>query len=321
MYTKEELGFILYNNRSVKGAVNNFIPNDINPFRLIKIEKDFESCKSILSNNKKMVEINIDELDVESNDININPNQLEELTSLFKENIGKFDKVELDYLTNRGIKEDIILKWSLLGLSNIKDSKSLEIIGATCHPILRKILIDGIENGGILIPLFKDDKLVNCAVRKINSSKSLKYSLACPDVPVWGLDKLVKGDEVWITEGLFDMMAIEEMFEKSVSCSSAMWSGLQLYQLLQKKPSKINIFSDNDEVGLRTSGILKIFFEMNNIDCKIFISNFAKDPAEHYFQKGKDLSHLTEIDNVENLIENKSDNSFDFIKHMVNRNY
>ena len=28
MYTNEELGFILYNNRSVKGVVSNFLPND-----------------------------------------------------------------------------------------------------------------------------------------------------------------------------------------------------------------------------------------------------------------------------------------------------
>lgn len=321
MYTKEELGFILYNNRSVKGAVNNFITNDINPFRLIKIENDFEKCKSSINNNNKMVEIKIDELDVESNDININPKQLEELTNLIKDNIGKFDKSELDYLTNRGISENIISKWYLLGLSNIKVRRDLEILGATCHPILRKVLTDGIENGGILIPLFKGDKLINCAVRKINSSKSLKYSLACPDVPVWGLDKLIKGDEVWLTEGLFDLMALEEMGKKPVSCSSAMWSGLQLYQLLEKKPSTINIFSDNDEVGLRTSGILKSFFEMNNINCKIFISSFAKDPAEHYFQKNKNISDLIEVDHIEDLIENKSDNSFDFIKHLVNRNY
>ena len=321
MYTKEELGFILYNNRSVKGAVNNFIPNDINPFRLIRIENDFDKCKSSINNNNKMVEIKIDELDVESNDININPKQLEELTNLIKDNIGKFDKSELDYLTNRGISENIISKWYLLGLSNIKVRRDLEILGATCHPILRKVLIDGIENGGILIPLFKEGKLINCAIRKINSSKSLKYSLACPDVPVWGLDRLNKGDEVWLTEGLFDLMALEEMGKKSVSCSSAMWSGLQLYQLLEKKPSAINIFSDNDEVGLRTSGILKSFFEMNNINCKIFISNFAKDPAEHYFQKNKNISDLIEVDQIEDLIENKSDNSFDFIKHLVNRNY
>ena len=39
-YTKEELGFILYNNRSVNGVVSNFIPK-INPIKLIRIEKLF----------------------------------------------------------------------------------------------------------------------------------------------------------------------------------------------------------------------------------------------------------------------------------------
>ncbi len=34
MYTIEELSFILYNNRSVNGVVKNFIPKDINPFKL-----------------------------------------------------------------------------------------------------------------------------------------------------------------------------------------------------------------------------------------------------------------------------------------------
>ena len=60
---------------------------------------------------------------------------------------------------------------------------------------------------------------------------------------------------------------------------------------------------------------------MNNINCKIFISNFAKDPAEHYFQKNKNISDLIEVEHIEDLIKNKSDNSFDFIKHLVNRNY
>lgn len=321
MYTKEELGFILYNNRSVNGTVNNFIPNTINPFRLIKIEKEFERCKSILNNDNRMVEINIDELEVESDDIIVTKEQLESLTELITNSIGVFNEKEYEYLINRGIGESTILKWKLLGLSNIKDRKYLEIIGATCHPILRRILIDGIENGGIIIPLFENNKLANCAIRKINSSKSLKYSLACPDVPVWGLNKLNKGDEVWVTEGLFDMMALYRLGKSAVSCSSAMWSGLQLYQLLEKKPSKIKIFSDNDEVGLRTSGILKKFFEINNIDCVIVMSKFAKDPAEHYFQKDRNLSDLIEIDSVEDLLENKLDDSFDFIKHLKNRKY
>ena len=46
MYTNEELGFILYNNRSVKGVVSNFLPN-FNPHKLMKIESQFDKCKKM----------------------------------------------------------------------------------------------------------------------------------------------------------------------------------------------------------------------------------------------------------------------------------
>jgi hypothetical protein len=320
MYTNEELGFILYNNRSVKGVVSNFLPK-FNPMKLMKIESQFSKCKQMFNNDNRMVEINIDELDTEVEDIIITPDDLASLTDLIKENIGALNTNEFEYLENRGFGEKTILDWDILGLSNIKEMRHHEILGSTCHPVLRKIMIDGIENGGILIPLFEDDVLVNCSVRKINSSKSLKYSLACPDVPVWGLDRFGKGQEIWITEGIFDMMAIFNLGKKSVSCSSGMWSGLQLYKVLEKEPSSIVVFADNDSVGLRTSAILKEFFTMNHIPTRIVISKIAKDPAEHYFQKNQTLDNLLEIDVTLDMIEEHKDDVFNFLRHMKNRKY
>ena len=320
MYTNEELGFILYNNRSVKGVVSNFLPK-FNPMKLMKIESQFSKCKEMFNNDNRMVEINLDELDTEVEDIIITPDDLASLTDLIKENIGSLNTNEFEYLENRGFGEKTILDWDILGLSNIKEMRHHEILGSTCHPVLKKIMIDGIENGGILIPLFEDDVLVNCSVRKINSSKSLKYSLACPDVPVWGLDRFGKGQEIWITEGIFDMMAIFNLGKKSVSCSSGMWSGLQLYKVLEKEPSSIVVFADNDSVGLRTSAILKEFFTMNHIPTRIVISRIAKDPAEHYFQKNQTLDNLLEIDVTLDMIEEHKDDVFNFLRHMKNRKY
>ena len=320
MYTNEELGFILYNNRSVKGVVSNFLPK-FNPMKLMKIESQFSKCKEMFNNDNRMVEINLDELDTEVEDIIITPDDLASLTDLIKENIGSLNTNEFEYLENRGFGEKTILDWYILCLSNIKEMRHHEILGSTCHPVLKKIMIDGIENGGILIPLFEDDVLVNCSVRKINSSKSLKYSLACPDVPVWGLDRFGKGQEIWITEGIFDMMAIFNLGKKSVSCSSGMWSGLQLYKVLEKEPSSIVVFADNDSVGLRTSAILKEFFTMNHISTRIVISRIAKDPAEHYFQKNQTLDNLLEIDVTLDMIEEHKDDVFNFLRHMKNRKY
>jgi hypothetical protein len=320
MYTNEELGFILYNNRSVKGVVSNFLPN-FNPLKLMKIESQFSKCKKMFNNDSRMVEINIDELDINGEDVIITPEELASLTDLIKENIGSLNNNEFEYLENRGFGEKTILDWNILGLSNIKEMKHHNILGSTCHPVLKKIMIDGIENGGILIPLFKNDILVNCAIRKINSSKSLKYSLACPDIPVWGLDRFEKDSEIWITEGIFDMMALFNLGKKSISCSSGMWSGLQLYQVVDKEPSSIVIFADNDSVGLRTSAILKEFFIMNQIPVRIVISKIAKDPAEHYFQKNQTLDNLLEIDVTIDMIEQHKDDVFNFLRHMKNRKY
>lgn len=320
MYNKEELGFILYNNRSVNGVVSNFIP-DINPLHLIRIEDLFEKCKSIFINDDKMVEVNINELDIYKDDIIVNKSDIVSLTSLILENIGILNQNEFDYLENRGIGEDTIIKWKILGLSNIKDKRHLEIIGATRHPILNKIMEDGIEDGGIIIPLFDDDNnFSNCAIRKIKSSKSLKYSLACPDIPVWGLG-INKGEEIWITEGIFDMMALYKLGKNAVSCSSAMWSGIQLYYILEKKPSNIVIFSDNDSVGLRTSAILKEFFTRMNIPSKVVISKVAKDPAEHYFQKHQGLDNIVEIDVTDNIINDYKDDRFNLIEYLKNRKF
>jgi len=325
-WTLEELGFILYNNRSVNGVVKNFIPKGINPFKLTKLEKVLKKSKSKFLSDDRMVEININEINKKSGDVLVKPEDLKELSEDFYLNVGKFSYDEMNFLFDRGVDQEVMWKWQLFGLSKITDKKQLEIIGATVHPTMTGFLNDAIENGGIVIPLFDENKnLINCAIRKISiensESKTLKYTLACPDVPVWGLDQIKEGDEFWITEGVFDTMAIYELGEKSVSCSSAMWSGIQLYQLLEKKPKMIKFFSDNDEVGLRTSAILSDFFNQYDIETKIFISEDYKDASELYFLKKMDLSTLKEIEVTDDMINLNKDNSFNFIDHLKNRKF
>ena len=325
-WTKEELGFVLYNNRSVNGVVKNFIPKNINPFKLIRLERILKDSKSKFQSDDRMVEVNMKEIDSNSIDISIIPKDLSDLTDEFYLNVGKFSDNEINFLLDRGVNQEVMWKWKLFGLSQITDRRQLEIIGATVHPSMIGFLEDAIENGGIIIPLFDENKnLINCAVRKISiensNSKTLKYTLACPDVPVWGLDQIEEGDEFWITEGVFDTMAIYELGEKSVSCSSAMWSGIQLLKLLERKPKMIKFFSDNDEVGLRTSAILQDFFSQYNIPSKVYISDKYKDASELYFLKKMDLSTLKEIKITDEMINLNKDESFNFIEHLKRRKF
>lgn len=324
MYSKEELSFILFNNRSVNGVVRNFLPTNVNPYKLISLEENFEKIKSMY-NTPKLIEVNSKELDLSSKDEIVTKKQLEELTDLILENVGSFNEREYDYLINRGVGEMTILSNKLLGLSSIKDKEHLRVLGATVHPILRNFLDDGLKGGGIIIPLFEDGKLVNCSIRKISlensDTKTLKYSLACPDVPVWGLEEISENSEIWLTEGIFDMIAVNKMGKNGVSCSSAMWSGIQLYQVLKKNPSNIVIVADNDAVGLRTASILKDLFEYYLIQTKVVVSKFAKDAAEHYFQKMRNSDDLIEVEITDDMIIDSREVSFDFLKHLKNRSF
>ena len=324
MYSKEELSFILFNNRSVNGVVRNFLPTNVNPYKLISLEENFEKIKSMY-NTTKLIEVNSKELDLSSKDEIVTKEQLEELTDLIIENVGSFNEKEYEYLINRGVGEMTILSNKLLGLSSITDKEHLRILGATVHPILRNFLDDGLKGGGIVIPLFENGKLVNCSIRKISlensDTKTLKYSLACPDVPVWGLEQMEENSEIWLTEGIFDMIAVNKMGKNGVSCSSAMWSGIQIYQVLQKNPSNIVIVADNDAVGLRTASILKDLFEYYLIQTKVVVSKFAKDAAEHYFQKTRNLSDFIEIDITDDMIISTNDDKFNFLEHLKNRTF
>jgi hypothetical protein len=320
-YTKEQIGFILYNNRSVDGVVKNFFDKSIDPYKLIEIEKKFDWCKSLYSNLEKMVEVDLSLLNPDGDDIKLHPNQLEDLTTHVLSNIGKFTKSELDFLLNRGITNNIIQEYNLLGLSQFTDSEHLDIIGATCHPILRAFLKDGINEGGIVFPLIRDNKLVNCSIRRITDVGKLKYTLAVPDVPVWGLSDINEKDEIWICEGIFDMISLRQFGYKSVSPSSAMWSGIQLYQLIEKKPGLINIFCDNDRVGLKTGLVLSKFLNLVGIPYKTIHSKYCKDASEHLLEKKLPLEDFEEIKINRKMVEDKDDNSFDFLKYLQKRKF
>jgi len=318
-WTPQQLAFILYNNRSVEGVVQNFLPH-IDGFQMIELEKKLDWCKGFYQQNQRFLEIESSRLDLTSDDVIFTKQELEDLSQIVLDSHINLSGIELEYLLNRGITKDIIDKYKIGGLSFIKDLKHLEILNATCHPILKPILEDGIEGGGIIIPLWNGDVLENCAIRKLSDIGKLKYSLACPDLPVWGLDSFNSGEDVWICEGLFDMMALHNLGFRAVSVSSAMWSGPQLWSLLQKKPGFIHILCDKDQVGLKTGLILSKFFNISGIPNHTCICNSGKDAAEILFEKKLDMDDIDIIHITKEMIE-KQDDSFNFLKYLENRRF
>jgi hypothetical protein len=318
-WTPEQLAFILYNNRSVEGVVQNFLPI-IDGYKMIELEKKLDWCKSFYDKNQRFLEIESSRLDLTSEDIVVTPDDLKSLSQTVLDSHKNLSGIELEYLLNRGITKDTIDKYKIGGLSFIKTPKHLEILNATCHPILKPILEDGIEGGGIIIPLWNGDILENCAIRKLSDIGKLKYSLACPDLPVWGLDSFNQGDDVWICEGLFDMMALHSKGLRAVSVSSAMWSSPQLWSLLEKKPGFIHILCDKDQVGLKTGLILSKFFNISGVQNHTCICKSGKDAAEVLFEKKLDMDDIEIIHITKDMIE-KQDDSFNFLKYLENRRF
>jgi 5S rRNA maturation endonuclease (ribonuclease M5) len=128
-------------------------------------------------------------------------------------------------------------------------------------------------------------------------------------------------DEIWICEGIFDMISLRQFGYKSVSPSSAMWSGIQLYQLIEKKPGIVNIFCDNDRVGLKTGLVLSKFFNLVGIPSKTIHSKYCKDASEHLLEKKLPLEDFEEIKIDRKMVEDKDDNSFDFLKYLQKRKF
>ena len=315
----DELAFILYNNRSVEGVVQNFIPSNMNWELLDDIESKIEWVQNIYQEDR-MVEVEKSKIDMNAGDIIVTPLDLSNLSDLVLEAHKNISDLERNWLNARGINNDMIDTYKLAGMSQISDHRALEVLNCTVHPLLAPILSDGLSGGGILIPLFEDGKLVNCAIRKLSDVGKLKYGLSCPDMSVWNI-KNVKSDEIFICEGLFDMMALVKQGKDAISVSSAMWSGLQLLKVIEYYPKNITIWADDDQAGLRCAKVLQRFFAMYGIRCKTVKSKVAKDAAEHFLEKQLTWDDVEDINITREMISSKEDMSFNFLKYLNERKF
>ena len=175
------------------------------------------------------------DLDLEANDIVIKPEDIDSIQFDVFNAVNNFTEQERYFLTKRNITEDIIKKYFLGGLSSITDNRKLEIVNALTHPLLKRVLpTSGIEGGGIIIPLIENGKVINTTIRKIVDINKLKYCTTIPDINIWFLNDINEGDEIWITEGIFDAIALRENGLKAISISAASWSSIQFYLLMEK---------------------------------------------------------------------------------------
>jgi hypothetical protein len=147
----EQLAFVIYNNRTVEGVVSNFMPQQLDPSNLIELEKKLQWSKFFYEKNQRFLEIEKSKLDLEAPDITVTLQDVNNLTNQVQNAYTNLNGFELDYLISRGITKEIIDEYKIGGLSNITNYNDLITLNATCHPLLKPILEDGLEGGGIII--------------------------------------------------------------------------------------------------------------------------------------------------------------------------
>jgi len=326
MYNIEQINHIIYNNRSFEGVVKNFMPKLENKdlSLLLEIGNQLRFVNKLVNKNSDII-IDKDKLDLDLPDIEMFSYQLENI----KISSRNFNEIEKKLIKKKNIPISIIEEYDISPLSQFKDFDILNVLGVTSHPILKRLLGDGISYG-LIIPLYNDGKLINSVFRKTNElydkmhniqakSNGNKYGISVPSLDFWG-DEILEDDEIWLCEGLFDMMAIRAEGKKCISASSCNLNDFQYFKIIKNKPKLVNIFTDNDVSGYRSAMKSQKIFGLNSIGSKIFSSKKGKDAAEHFFELGLNWSNIEEIRITSEMI-NREDDQIDFLKYLEDKKF
>ena len=314
-YDKEELIYIVYNNRSFTNVVKNFLPkfNISNILEFNKIDDDFKKAHSLFDSTRSL-EIELKDLELNVPDFIITPQDIKNRTQLILDAHKNLSGEEYNYLKKKGFPDEVIEKNKLGSMSYIKDADDLNILGITTHPIMNKILDGGLIGGGITIPLFDSHgRLLTVSTRKMSDYNKLKYTHSVPDVYVWGLDDIEFMDTIWLVEGVFDKYALETQMSESkiVATSSGSISPIQFWKIITKRPGKVNVICDNDQVGFKTGAIAQKVFRANKVECDTYYINGSKDACEHLFEKKKTLEDLVYVDIDNEFIRKQNTDYYD----------
>ena len=325
-YTVEQINHIVYNNRSYEGVTKNFTKKLTLPELnlLLEIGNKIKFINKIV-NKEDFIIIDKEKLNLNSTDIEMYPHQLENI----KVSSRNFSDIERRLLDKKNIPNHIIEKYDISPISQFKDIETLKILGVTSHPMIEGLLGDGVSDG-LIIPLYNDGKLVNSVFRKTNELYDKmdnipakfggnKYGISVPSLDLWG-DEILEGDEIWLCEGLFDMMALRDQGKRCVSASSCSLNDFQYFKIVKNKPKLVNIFTDNDVPGYRSAMKSQKLFGLNGIECRVYSSLKAKDAGEHFFQLELDWSSITEIRITSDMI-NRECQTIDFLKYLEEKKF
>jgi hypothetical protein len=142
--------------------------------------------------------------------------------------------------------------------------------GVVTHETMDHFCVSGDMPDRVVIPIIEDGVLVAWQARALEdeNGKRLvepKYvSGATKDgwlrttECVWGLDRMVPGEHVWVCEGIFDAL----YFPQGVAIHGSSASEIQILKVLDRMPSSVTVVLDIDDgdtiTSLQTRGLTEM---------------------------------------------------------------
>lgn len=170
----------------------------------------------------------------------------------------------VNYLLSRKISKDIMAKFDIRYCSD------------------RKMIMIPIYYGRTIVG-YKGRKIVKC------DKKYRFYNTPNMKKVLFGLDKVVKGDTVMITEAEIDCLTFWSWGLEAISILGANITPLQKEQLRRSGIKKLIIALDNDEIG--KTAALKLYEELKDLDMEFNLITYKENTTQ---KDTNDFSSLEE---------------------------
>lgn len=196
------------------------------------------------------------------------------------------------YLSKRGVDQNSSVKFSTWTPMGFK---------SPCNRFTHSFGENGFKiKNQIVYPIYSPrDEILGIEAQKREEDGSKRVFQYRTDSSQWNpyflnskkaFQSLWDGCDLWIVEGVFDLIALEKAIPPCDTVISTLRAGMdqismQMISRYFKRPSKIYIAYDNDETGIKKSKWLRNEFLKRNVDCEIWKYR-GNDPNEVWSKGG-----------------------------------
>lgn len=185
----------------------------------------------------------------------------------YKERAGRPDP----YFTGRGLSDEIVQRFGLV-----------------------------VENGYAVLPVFVDGVCRSVCRRAIDPDAEPRYQNSRGAMQLWNSAAMERaaGKALFVTEGIFDALSLEELGFPAVALCGAANTGrlLQALDAREAKPERVILAGDADAAGQGMNGKLREQLTARGIACEVLaLPDGCKDVNEALIKDREELKAICEF--------------------------